>query len=133
MPSSAPQNLTITATVPNELTVTWDRPPEIDINGVLTFYSLRYHIVGSEDYEFYTVNGNLESIALTGLDNYTSYEVFIAALSINGTGPPTHQTATTSENGIYIYIYYIVSLLQFDVLFAYSHSSRGSSTEYYCK
>lgn len=88
----------------------WDRPPEIDINGVLTFYSLRYHIVGSEDFEFHTVNGSLESTALRGLDNYTTYEVFIAASSINGTGPFTNQRATTSENGTYYYSL----LLQFD-------------------
>lgn len=107
----------------------WDRPPEIDVNGVLTFYSLRYHIVGSEDFEFHTVNGSVERTTLRDLANYTTYEVFIAALSINGTGPFTSQTAKTSENGIYYTVYFY-----FKVFFSkFAHSSRGSSTEHYCK
>ena len=80
------------------------RPPEISINGVLTFYSLRYHRIGVDDFVFETADADLESTSLDQLHNHTLYEVFIAATTINGTGPFASQTAQTSENGTALYI-----------------------------
>lgn len=66
---------------------------------MLTFYSLRYHKVGSADFFLERVNGSLQSSVIEGLDNYTMYEVLIAAMTVNGTGPFISQAARTSENG----------------------------------
>ena len=85
--------------VPNELTVSWTRPLEININGVLTFYSLRYHRIGLDDFVFVAVDGSQESTSLRGLESYAVYEVFIAASTINGTGPFISHTAQTRETG----------------------------------
>ena len=68
---------------------------------MLTFYSLRYHRIGVDDFVFETADADLESTSLDQLHNHTLYEVFIATTTINGTGPFVSQTAQTSENGIY--------------------------------
>ena len=83
----------------NELTLNWDRPPEVHINGVLTFYSIRYHIVGTDDFMFTITNGGSQSLTLEQLSNYTEYEVLIAAGTINGTGPFVRKTERTRQNG----------------------------------
>ena len=99
VPSSAPQNVTLSTETVNELTISWDRPPEISINGILTFYSLRYHRLRYDDYTFISVNGSQERTVLRGLESYTVYEVFIAATTVNGTGPFISHTALTAEDG----------------------------------
>lgn len=99
VPSSPPQNVLLTSQRPHELLLTWNRPPEIDINGVLLSYSLRYHRIGLDDYVFDTINSSSESVVLTGLYSYTTYEVFLGALTVNGTGPFARQTGQTIETG----------------------------------
>ena len=98
VPSSPPQNLLLSSQQPHQLLLTWDRPPDIDINGLLLFCSLRYHRVGSE-FMFDTVNSSLESLVLSGLQSYAIYEVFLSASTVNGTGPRARQTGQTVETG----------------------------------
>ena len=103
VPTSPPMSVTVSASVPSQLMVTWGRPSEIDINGVLKFYSLRYHRINFNDFDLTAINASQDSIILTGLYNYTLYEVLIAATTINGTGPFISHTIQTSENGTYIH------------------------------
>ena len=124
--------MAISANTPTQLSLSWDRPPAIDINGVLTFYSLRYHRVGYNDYNFTVVNGSLESVILKGLDNYTLYEVFIAATTANGTGPFISQAARTSENGNFYGLYNCSNSLRFLLLFFNTHSSTITAAECKC-
>ena len=78
----------------------WNRPPEIDINGVLLSYSLRYHRIGlEEDYVLDTISSSSERMVLSGLYSYTTYEVFLGALTVNGTGPFARQSGQTIETG----------------------------------
>ena len=98
VPSSPPQNLLLSSQQPHQLMLMWDRPPDIDINGLLLFYSLRYHRVGSE-FIFDTVNSSSESLVLSGLQSYAMYEVFLSASTVNGTGPRARQTGQTVETG----------------------------------
>ena len=82
--------------------LTWDRPSEIDINGILTFYSVRYHVVGTSEFRFVPVfGGDAQHLVLEDLDNYTTYEVLIAANTVNGSGPTISSTGMTRENGTY--------------------------------
>ena len=111
VPSSTPQSYTLTPTGPTELTLAWTRPPEIDINGVLLFYSLRYHTIDSDDFTLDAVSSDLEDFVLEGLANYTIYEALIGATTVNGTGPFTSQIATTNENGMakrFLAVYVVV-------------------------
>ena len=99
VPSSAPQNFALTANHVTKLTMSWSRPPERDINGILTFYSVRYHIVATDNYTFKTADGRSHTFTLEQLSNYTEYEVLIAAATVNGTGPFDRKTKQTRENG----------------------------------
>ena len=98
-PAAAPGNLTVVNISANELNVSWERPNEIDINGVLRYYILEYYIVNqTENMASTNVSGNTLSTVLRGLNNFTSYNVSVAAFTI-GTGPFSTEVETTSENG----------------------------------
>jgi hypothetical protein len=98
VPSSPPQNLLLSSQQPHQLLLTWDRPPAIDINGLLLFYSLRYHRVGYDDFVFDSVDSSSETVVLSRLHSYATYEVFLAASTVNGTGPFARQTGQTIES-----------------------------------
>ena len=98
-PAAAPGNLTVVNISANELNVSWERPNEIDINGVLRYYILEYYIVNqTETLASTNVSGDTLSTVLRGLNNFTSYNVSVAAFTI-GTGPSSTEVETTSENG----------------------------------
>lgn len=61
---------------------------------------MRYHIVGTSAFQFVPViGGDSRNLVLDGLDNYTTYEVLIAANTVNGSGPTISSTEMTRENG----------------------------------
>ena len=98
-PAAAPGNLTVVNISANELNVSWERPNEIDINGILRYYILEYYIVNqTENITSTNVSGDILSTVLRGLNNFTSYSVSVAAFTI-GTGPFSTEVETTSENG----------------------------------
>ena len=93
----------LSSELPNQLSLMWDRPPEIDINGLLLYYSLRYHRVGSDSFVLDALNASSDSTVLGGLDSYAVYEVILAASTVNGSGPMTTLTAQTIETGKQFY------------------------------
>ena len=109
-PVAAPDNLTVVNISANELNVSWERPNEIDINGVLRYYILEYYIV-SQTATLATANvsGDTLSTVLGGLNNFTSYNVSVAAFTIR-TGPFSTEVETTSENGGFVYVYTHLSM-----------------------
>ena len=100
-PSGSPGDLSINTTGPNSLNVSWMRPIEVNINGILTIYSIEYHILNiPSSSERVNVTGSTLSLELTGLNNYTTYTVSVAAYTPAGEGPPITQENRTEENGI---------------------------------
>ena len=99
VPVVAPDNLVVENISANELGVSWERPTEIDINGVLRYYIIEYFIVEQSD-TLLTVNvtGNVLNTVLNDLDNFTVYSVSVAAFTVD-TGPSSTETERTSENG----------------------------------
>ena len=81
----------------NALSVIWDRPTEIDINGVLRLYIIEYYIVDQSD-TLLTVNVTGNMTVLDNLNNFTDYNVSVAAFTV-GTGPFSSEIERTSENG----------------------------------
>ena len=100
VPHAAPVNLVVENSSANSLDVFWERPKEIDINGVLIRYDIDYFIEGEGNTETLTVNvtGNTVTATLVNLNNYTVYSVSVYAVTI-GRGPPASQIERTSENG----------------------------------
>ena len=101
VPSGAPRDLTVQNSSANSLSVSWERPEERDVNGVLTEYIVEYFIVNTSDNQTVRVNGSTLMAELVDLNNYTVYSVSVSAVTV-GVGPNTTATERTSENGSYI-------------------------------
>ena len=85
----------------NELNVSWERPNEININGMLRYYIIDYYIFNQEEtMTSVNVSGETLYTVLSGLNNFTTYSVSVAAFTV-GTGPSSIGLETTSENGEY--------------------------------
>ena len=100
VPSSPPQNVTITSINPGSLIVSWEPPIEIDHNGPIISYIIQYTRVKSSDTEMVTVNGQTTRIVISGLDGSADYTVAVAVMNINGTGPSSSLVVGSSgESG----------------------------------
>ena len=79
--------------------MSWERPNEIDINGILRYYIIDYYIFNQEE-NMASVNVSGESLytVLSGLNNFTTYNVSVAAFTV-AAGPSSAELETTSENG----------------------------------
>ena len=85
VPSSPPQNVTVTSVNPASLNVSWQPPLMIDHNGPIT-YMIQYTRVGSSD--MMSVNVNSGTICtISELVAYVNYSLIVAARTVNGTGP----------------------------------------------
>ena len=71
---------------PASLNVSWQPPLDIDHNGLITGYVIRYTRVGSSVKTIETII-NKVTYTISGLDAYVNYSVMVAALNVNGTGP----------------------------------------------
>ena len=86
VPSSAPTNIIVMSAHPASLNISWEPPPEINQNGPITDYVIRYSRVGSN----VTVNEIVASrsiYTITELLPFVNYSVEITAINVNGTGP----------------------------------------------
>ena len=101
VPSSPPQNVMVTSINPGSLIVSWEPPIEIDHNGPIVGYIIRYNRVQSTDIEIVNVSGETTQFTLDGSADYT---VVVAAVNINGTGPLSSPVVILSgESGKFPY------------------------------
>jgi len=66
--------------------LSWQLPPEIDHNGIITSYFILNTRVGSGDIISETVTSGMTR-TISGLIPFADYSVRIAAINVNGTGP----------------------------------------------
>ena len=96
---------------PGSLNISWEPPPEIDQNGPITDYVIRYSRVGSN----VTMNETVTSrriYTITELLPFVNYSVQIAAVNVKGTGPYSDPVVELSgHEGREIYVVAICSLL----------------------
>ena len=98
-PIAAPDDLIVASSSANELNVSWERPSEININGILRYYIIDYCIFnGKEDRASVTVSGDTNYTVLSGLNNFTTYSVSVAAFTV-AAGPSSTELGTTVQNG----------------------------------
>ena len=89
VPSSPPQNVTVSSINPASLMMSWQPPTEIDHNGPITGYIIQYTRVGSSDMMSVNVSSDLTVYMISGLVAYVDYSVTVVTVNINGTGPPS--------------------------------------------
>ena len=88
VPSSPPQNVMVISVVPASLNVSWQLEM-IHHNGPIT-YMIQYTRVGSSDMMSVTVNSGTTQYTISGLVAFVNYSVTVAAVNVNGTGPPSN-------------------------------------------
>ncbi len=96
------------ATGPTSLSVSWEPPVEININGILTNYTIEYYITEEENsphspHDVMVVSSAIFTILLENLNNFTTYNVSVSANTVVGRGPITERTQRTDENGMFYY------------------------------
>ncbi|GFO26464.1 neogenin [Plakobranchus ocellatus] len=90
-PSEPPQNFTLEVSSSSSLTVRWQPPPLAAQNGIITGYKIRRRRKGDKQGgETFTTAGDRNTYALKDLRRGTEYQVRVAAMTANGTGPNTH-------------------------------------------
>jgi len=83
VPSSSPQNVTVTSVNPASLMVSWQPPFEIHHNGPLTGYVIQY-TRGDVMNDTFTRGTTL---TISRLVAFVDYSVRVTARNANGTGP----------------------------------------------
>lgn len=74
------------------ITVRWQPPPPEEQNGQITGYKIRYR-KQKKHVQVETTPANVRHYELHGLDKKSFYQVKIAAMTVNGTGPFTEWSA----------------------------------------
>ena len=94
VPSSPPQNVMVTSVNPASLMVSWQPPPMIDHNGMITSHVIQYTRGGTSNMT--NVNSGTTH-TISGLVAYVDYSVTVAARTVNGTG--TFSSAMVQRSG----------------------------------
>ena len=102
-PLDNPQNFVSETINSTSIHLSWDRPSTP--NGVITYYSLVYNVVGGSSTDPLLITDTMFTVE--GLNEYTEYVFSIAAATSAGLGPETVTTERTDEDGMYIYEPYI--------------------------
>eukprot|EP00057_Strongylocentrotus_purpuratus_P020920 XP_011675394.1 PREDICTED: neogenin isoform X3 [Strongylocentrotus purpuratus] len=97
-PTGMPTNVSVNPApaVPNALDISWVPPPIHERNGEIMEYKLRYRVRGGEGIPV-TIMGKATSYRIEDLERETDYEVRIAMVNVNGTGPFTEWIAGRTE------------------------------------
>ena len=81
---------------PSSLRVSWQLPPEMHRNGIITRYVIEYTRVESGDITSETVTSGMTR-TISGLVSFVDYSIRVAAINVNGTGP--FSDALVQESG----------------------------------
>ncbi|XP_019848636.1 PREDICTED: phosphatidylinositol phosphatase PTPRQ-like [Amphimedon queenslandica] len=84
-PSAPPDDLNATVTSPYSALLTWDPPPNDQMNGVIISYVI--NVVILETRENFTLYSNTTSLFVDGLRPFRTFECIIAAVTNVGVGP----------------------------------------------
>ncbi|XP_032590008.1 neogenin isoform X4 [Drosophila grimshawi] len=99
-PSEPPNNVTLEVTSSSSITVHWEPPAEEDCNGQITGYKIRYRKYKDAP-QAKSTPANIRYFELNTLDRNAEYQVKIAAMTVNGSGPFTEwYRANTLENDL---------------------------------
>ena len=104
VPSGVPTSLNVSAVSARTIYITWFPPFYSDQNGVLTAYTLTYqgmerdNEIRTELISALTGRSNT-SFTVTNLEEDTTFNITIKALTVIGDGPITSMTVHTHESG----------------------------------
>ncbi|XP_054254285.1 netrin receptor DCC-like, partial [Indicator indicator] len=100
VPSATPQNVSLEVVNSRSIKVSWLPPPRGSQNGFITGYRIR-HRKATRRGEVETLEPTNLWYLFTGLDRGTFYSFQVAAMTVNGTGPPSPwYSVETLENDL---------------------------------
>ena len=111
-PAAPPQNVTATAVSSTEIEVLWEEVPNIDQNGVITMYEIKFvplETFGGQitSTTANTSDGSVLMMVLTGLEEYVEYNISVRAYTSAGPGPysdpVTERTLEDGEKLVWMY------------------------------
>lgn len=86
VPSEPPSNVKLEPTSSTAITIHWEPPSKESSNGQITGYKIRYRKL-KENHQVRMTPGNIQHYELDNLEKASEYQIKIAALTVNGTGP----------------------------------------------
>ena len=104
-PDGAPRNLTAVSNSSTSVYLTWLPPLESLQNGNIKEYKIRYSGRDDNGSELLT---NETCYLLKGLGKYTLYSISLEARTEVGFGPLKYISVTTLEDGIKLYIFFLL-------------------------
>ena len=75
----------------------WEEVPEIDQNGIITFYEVRIEPAQFQDIRYENVSGSELVLVVDGLEEFVEYNFTIRAYTIVGPGPFSVITTSTTD------------------------------------
>ncbi|XP_061658002.1 netrin receptor DCC [Syngnathoides biaculeatus] len=100
VPSAPPQNITLEVVLSRSIKVSWQPPPRSAQNGIISAYKIKYRKTGRRGDQEAIEPNNLWYL-FTGLEKGSQYSFQVAAMTMNGTGPPSEwYAAETPENDL---------------------------------
>lgn len=102
VPGAPPRNITVMATSPTTISVSWLPPPVERSNGRIIYYKVFFVEVGRADSEATITTLNKTHIVLDELKRWTEYKIWTLAGTSVGDGPRSHPIIVrTHEDGMY--------------------------------
>ncbi|XP_036331556.1 neogenin isoform X2 [Rhagoletis pomonella] len=99
-PTEPPNNVTLEVTSSTSVTVHWEPPAEEERNGQITGYKIRYRKL-KDTPQVKSTPANIRYFELNGLERHSEYQIKIAAMTVNGSGPFTEwNRVMTLENDL---------------------------------
>ena len=94
----------VTSVNPSSLRVSWQPPPEIDRNGVITGYVIEYTRSGGSSDMVTVTSGTTRTIS--GLVPFVEYSVTVAAMTSSGTGPSSDlEVQSSGQNSKFLVVH----------------------------
>ncbi|XP_021962804.1 neogenin isoform X2 [Folsomia candida] len=88
VPADTPHNVTVESASSTSIVVRWEPPPVEFRNGIITGYKIKYK-QKKKRAETVTTDGNTLFMVMNELEKGMEYQIKLAALNLNGTGPFT--------------------------------------------
>ena len=97
-PSAPPNNVRGHNSSSTSILVQWNPVPEADQNGVITGYRVIYQPLPSGNITSKTENAAATQLDVTGLNEFTNYNICVLAFTVKGDGPQSCITVITAED-----------------------------------
>ena len=99
MPSGPPLSVIAVASSPHSVFLSWDPPSTLERNGIITSYQVRVIVAESGRQFEHTVETTYYNVTAS-ITPCTTYNLAVAARTVNGTGPFSNiTTVRTLQDG----------------------------------